>query len=82
MTFCYVFSGGNIVILAFLYIFNFLFCHGNIESNTGPTRSKPNYLSLCQISATYHILTYNTPLNDNSLEIKAIIQYKWIIQAK
>ena len=60
MTFCYVFSGANIVIVAFLWIFTFLFCHGDIESNTGPTRLKPNYLSLCQISATYLLITFQT----------------------
>ena len=38
----------------------FLFCHGDIESNTGPTRLKPNYLSLCQISAAYLLITFQT----------------------
>ena len=43
---CYVFSGANIIILTFLYIFAFLHCHGDIESNPGPKRLKPNYFSI------------------------------------
>ena len=43
----YVVIGANIIILVFLYIFTFLLCHGNIESNPGAKRLKPNYLSIC-----------------------------------
>ena len=43
----YVVSGANIMILEFLYIFTFLLCHGYIESNPGPKKLKPSYLSIC-----------------------------------
>ena len=42
----YVVNGANII-LAFLYIFTFLHGRDNIESNPGPKRLKPNYLSIC-----------------------------------
>ena len=45
--FYYVVHGANIIILASLYIFTFLLCHGDIESNPGPKKLKPNYLSVC-----------------------------------
>ena len=43
----YVVNGANIIILACLCIFTFLLCHGDIESNLGPKRIKPNCLSIC-----------------------------------
>ena len=45
----YVVNGANII-LAFLYIFIFQLCHGDIESNPGPKRLKSNYLSICHVN--------------------------------
>ena len=54
----HVVNGANIIILAFLYIFTFLLCYGDIELNPGQKTFKPNYLSVCHwklssISAHY-----------------------------
>ena len=54
----YVVNGANIIIIAFLYIFNFPFCHGDFESNPGPKKSKPNCLSICHWNLN-SILTHN-----------------------
>ena len=36
----YVVNGAKIIILAFLYIFTFFLCHGDVESNAGSKRLK------------------------------------------
>ena len=43
----YVVNEGNIIILALLYIFTFLLCHGDIELTPETKRLKPNDLSIC-----------------------------------
>ena len=45
--FYYIANEANIIIVAFLYIFTFLLCHGDIELNPGPKGLKPNYISIC-----------------------------------
>ena len=45
---CYhYFESAYIFLLTFLYIFSFLYCHGDIELNPGPRKSKGNTLSMC-----------------------------------
>ena len=41
------FETAYIFLLAFLYIFSFLNCHGDIELNPGPRKLKENNLSIC-----------------------------------
>ena len=45
---CYhYFESLHIFLLIFLYIFSFLYCHGDIELNPGPRKLKKNVLSIC-----------------------------------
>ena len=45
---CYhYFESAYILLLTFVYIFSFLYCHGHIELNPGPRKSKENTLSIC-----------------------------------
>ena len=41
------FESAYILLLTFVYIFSFLYCHGYIELNPGPRKSKENTLSIC-----------------------------------
>ena len=43
----YVVNEANIIVVTFVYIFTFLLCHGDIQSNLGRKKLKPNYLSIC-----------------------------------
>ena len=45
---CYhCFESAYILLLTFVYNFSFLYCHGDIELNPGPRKSKENTLSIC-----------------------------------
>ena len=45
---CYhYFESAYIFLLTFVYIFSFLYGHGDIELNPGPRKSKENTLSIC-----------------------------------
>ena len=56
----HVVNGANVIFLAFLYIFTFLLCHGDIESNLVTKRLKPNYLSICHWNLN-NISAHNFP---------------------
>ena len=47
LLFYHYFETVYIFLLAFLYIFSFLNCHGDIELNPGPRKLKENNLSIC-----------------------------------
>ena len=47
LLFYHYFESAYIFLLTFLYIFSFLYCHGDIELNSGPRKLKENIFSIC-----------------------------------
>ena len=47
LLFYHYFESAFVFMLTFLYVFSFLYCHGDIELNPGPRKSKENNLSIC-----------------------------------